>query len=627
MSNFENGFEPMGCKSGMDYELWVVNLLKCAGFNCKRTGKDDNGVDIIAEISINETTLYFYIQCKYYNKTLGKAPIQEVYTGCRYYGNKGYPVVITNNNLTADAESYAKSLWVEVIGQLEFDELVRVVRNKLTVNDIKKHSGMLGIIIGLHLNNQEYVDNSVRCLGIIDRNIEQRTVELSDTVSGIFDEADMLTRQSCEMMRNAMIKYERALSLQKEGLIKHLKYPDSVITNYILGGLSMADVFDKLLESVDSLSPEQFKKQFTVMEKRKAKEENVCKDIHTDDFMPCPNCGSVNTKKYGKVRGKQRFLCKDCQKTFGYTTGTVIVNAKVNEPQWKIMLRGFIENQSMKAISKEADLSPSSVWINKLKLCMAIMSLYGTQDNFVDIAECDEYYAPTSFKGKRDPEFFMNILGRMPRHHWNREEKIEWLIKNGFYSNLCNDPQRLEEILKSGDKKKKGISDDQTCILTCQDRSGHLVMVPVGVGRLETDDVTKRLAGRFPTDGIMVTDSHNAYPKFAESEKIQLEQIESDKHTKGAFNLSRINALHSDISSYWNEHNENIPATKYMDLSLIFLWWLRKNKELSINEKVEKLFEMITDPKNTIDTKYETIKDREIDINTKNLIPKDIKKL
>ena len=64
-----------------------------------------------------------------------------------------------------------------------------------------------------------------------------------------------------------------------------------------------------------------------------------------------------------------------------------------------------------------------------------------------------------------------------------------------------------------------------------------------------------------------------------------------------------------------------------MDLSLIFLWWLRKNKELSINEKVEKLFEIITDPKNTIDTKYETIKDREIDINTKNLIPKDIKKL
>ena len=627
MDNFVNGFQPIGCKSGKDYELWVVNLLTAVGFNCNRTGKDDNGVDIIAEIEINETKFKFYIQCKFHNKKIAKAPIQEIYTGCNYYGNDGYPVVVTNNYMTADAESYAKALGVEIIGQLEFDEIVRTVRNKLTVNDIKQHSGMLGIIIGIHLGDHNYVEHSVSKLGVIDSSIKQRSDDLSDEISGIFGEAESLSRQCRELQKEAMLKYEQALSLQKDAMLKHLKYPDSEISNYILGGLNMADVFDKLLESVDSLSPEQFEKLFAVMEKRKAKEENACKDIHTDDFMPCPNCGSVNTKKYGKVRGKQRFLCKDCRKTFGYTTGTVIVNAKVNEPQWKIMLRGFIENQSMKAISKEADLSPSSVWINKLKLCMAIMSLYGTQDNFVDIAECDEYYAPTSFKGKRDPKFFMDILGRMPRHHWNREEKIEWLIKNGFYSNLINDPQKLEEVLASGDKKKQGISDDQTCILTCQDRSGHLVIVPVGVGRLESDDVHKRLTGRFPTDGIMVTDSHKAYPKFAENEKIQLEQIPSGKHTNGAYNLSRINSLHSDLSAYWNEHKENIPATKYMDLSLIFLWWLRKNKELSINEKIEKLYEIITDPKNKIDTKYETIKDREIDINTKNLIPKDIKKL
>ena len=64
-----------------------------------------------------------------------------------------------------------------------------------------------------------------------------------------------------------------------------------------------------------------------------------------------------------------------------------------------------------------------------------------------------------------------------------------------------------------------------------------------------------------------------------------------------------------------------------MDLSLIFLWWLRKNAELSINQKVEKLYEIITDPTLNIETKYETIKNRDIDINTKDLIPKDIKKL
>lgn len=154
-----------------------------------------------------------------------------------------------------------------------------------------------------------------------------------------------------------------------------------------------------------------------------------------------------------------------------------------------------------------------------------------------------------------------------------------------------------------------------------------MLMVPVGVGSLETEDVRKSLAGRFPTDGIMVTDSHKAYPKFAAEEKIQLEQISSGEHTKGAFNLSRINALHSNLAAYCNKNKENIPVTKYMDLSLIFLWWLRKNKELPINEKVKKLYEIITDPKLQIDTQYETIKNREITLNTKNLIPKDIKKL
>lgn len=625
MDNHANCFQPLNCKSGTDYELWVLNLLILVGIKARRTGKDDNGVDIVAEVAIGETLYKFYIQCKFHNKTIGKEPIQEVFTGCTYYGNDGYPVVITNNYMTADAEKYAKALGVEVIGQLEFDEIATIVRNQLAVNDIKKHSGLFGIIIGRYIKDEQYVDHSVSGFHLLDESINQRADVFTNDLTSIFDEAESLTRQSNEMQRKAMVMYERALNLQKEALIMHLKYPDSSLCENVLGGLSMADIFDKLLESVDSLSPEQFQKLYSVMEKRKVKEENKVSDFSTSSFMPCPNCGSVETKKYGKVRGKQRFLCKDCKKTFGYSTGTVIINSRANKPQWEIMLRGFVTNQSVYEISKEVGLSPSSVWLNRIKLCMAIMSLYGTQDNFVDIAECDEYYAPVSFKGKRDPAFFIDILGRLPRHHWGRQEKIDWLIKNGFYSKLCNDPEKLEALLNSN--KKRGISDDQTCILTCQDRSGHLLMVPVGVGSLETEDVRKSLAGRFPTDGIMVTDSHKAYPKFAAEEKIQLEQISSNKHTKGAFNLSRINALHSNLAAYWNKDKENIPATKYMDLSLIFLWWLRKNKELSINEKVKKLYEIITDPKLQIDTQYETIKNREITLNTKNLIPKDIKKL
>lgn len=89
-------------------------------------------------------------------------------------------------------------------------------------------------------------------------------------------------------------------------------------------------------------------------------------------------------------------------------------------------------------------------------------ALYGIQDEkFVDIAECDEYYTTVSFKGKRDPEFFIKVLGRMPRHHRTLLEKLEYLEENGLLEKLEADPERLEMILHSSNSYKQGISNEQ----------------------------------------------------------------------------------------------------------------------------------------------------------------------
>ena len=52
MDNHANCFQPLNCKSGTDYEFWVLNLLILVGIKAGRTGKDDNGVDIVAEVAI-----------------------------------------------------------------------------------------------------------------------------------------------------------------------------------------------------------------------------------------------------------------------------------------------------------------------------------------------------------------------------------------------------------------------------------------------------------------------------------------------------------------------------------------------------------------------------------------------
>jgi len=122
----------------------------------------------------------------------------------------------------------------------------------------------------------------------------------------------------------------------------------------------------------------------------------------------------------------------------------------------------------------------------------------------------------------------------------------------------------------------------------------------------------------------LVTDSHSAYQGFAKKEKIQLEQIEADKHAKGAFNLGRVNAVHAAIAQYLSKNQERIPSTKYMDLSLMLMWWLQKNRGLTTNEKVEKLYEIIQDQHITVDTLYEKIKSRELQLNTKGYFPNKV---
>ena len=122
----------------------------------------------------------------------------------------------------------------------------------------------------------------------------------------------------------------------------------------------------------------------------------------------------------------------------------------------------------------------------------------------------------------------------------------------------------------------------------------------------------------------MVTDSHGCYPGFAKSEHIQLEQIESGKHSKGAYNLGRINAVHSKLSKYWPREEERAPATKYLDLNLILFWWLEKNERLNTQEKVEAIYKLVTSNTGINDTSYKAITNRELTINTKGRIPKKV---
>lgn len=388
----------------------------------------------------------------------------------------------------------------------------------------------------------------------------------------------------------------------------------------------MADLYQQLLDSIDTLSDEQAAELLSRLQVKVPKSKvtkEVVKDDNNNEIPACINCGSAAIKKHGVRNGRQRYICKDCGKTFSSSTGKITYKSRLTPEQWKELIRGLVDNLSLNQIAKNIGTSATTVWLNKQKICNILMELYGEQDTFVDIAECDEYYVRTSFKGKRDPRFFIYVLGRMPRHHRTYEQKLDYLEQNGLLEELQKDPERLDMLL--GDESYlRGISMDQTCVLTCKDRSGNLYMRPTCLSRPEISDITKELKGRFASDSILVTDSHNAYPTFAYNEKIQHEKIESGKHAKGPFNLGRINGLHSKISKHYSRQNQRLPATKYLDMGFIFFWWLEKNEDLNTTEKVDKLYEIITSYNNKQNITYDKIHDKELSINTKGLVPSKV---
>lgn len=326
---------------------------------------------------------------------------------------------------------------------------------------------------------------------------------------------------------------------------------------------------------------------------QRKKDVILCKRIYN-----CLFCNSERIKFHGTTSaGNQRYICKDCGKTFTENHGTALRYTHIGNDTWLNIIRGFVNNHSLPVIARDVDLSVSTVWLCKQKVCTAIKSMYGYSDIFSGISEADEYYCRAAFKGKRDAEFFIYTLHRMPRHHRNRQEKIDWLIKNDLYDKLLTEePDYLEKLLSDDTKMKRGISNEQICILTLVDQNNHLYIEPVSVGRLEKAMAKTKLKQKITgEDSILVTDDHNAYDQIMYGTGIKHQVVPAKVHMKSEFNLAKVNSVHSALASYMDRFSGRVYTTKYLDLNLMLFWWLYKYKEFSTEEKAQALYKIMTD--------------------------------
>lgn len=122
--SIENEMEKIDNLTGKEFEDYIVNLLKEAGYTNIRETKSsgDYGVDIIAI----KDEINCAIQCKRFSNKVAINAIQEIVAGRKYY-KCDKAIVITNNYYTEPAKRLAESNNVEL---LDRDYIIRTLKTK-----------------------------------------------------------------------------------------------------------------------------------------------------------------------------------------------------------------------------------------------------------------------------------------------------------------------------------------------------------------------------------------------------------------------------------------------------------------------------------------------------------------
>lgn len=390
----------------------------------------------------------------------------------------------------------------------------------------------------------------------------------------------------------------------------------------------MSDFFSDIMKNgaLDSLTADQLDELIIRAQAIRSEHQNTKEE---QSIAACRHCGSIAVKKHGTTsKGSVRMVCKDCGKTF---TLSEHPNTRLTRGQMSALFTGIIENIPIGQLADRMGVSRSTAHRHKIQIGDILYSrmaenLGAINDKgkptltFEGITQCDEWYCPVSFKGKRDPEFFIWRLRRFPRHNMTAEEQNEYLRANGLWEQVIAIPGYLQELRDNTRTYKRGISNEQVCIVVAVDEEKQLIAKPVSVGRLEMLDARKLLGGRFTNNATFVTDSHGTYPTLAKLERVRHVQIESGKHANGPYNLGEVNGIHSQIEKMLPESAERLPATKYLNQYMAIFIWLWQHKGLSLEDRVYLLKKTIADSYGYAEN-YDKIKVRPLDINTKGEFP------
>ncbi|CAI50814.1 ISH4-type transposase ISNph2 (plasmid) [Natronomonas pharaonis DSM 2160] len=148
---------------------------------------------------------------------------------------------------------------------------------------------------------------------------------------------------------------------------------------------------------------------------------NLLEQVRWREGLCCPRCRSESVIKHGSYREYQRYLCKDCDRTFNDKTGTIFAHAKIGLDKLLFAFYSLLRfNTSIRQLDAEIDVSYRSL---RRRVEQFARTLDAPAINLVGPVEIDEFYVSAGKKGrKRDRESRSRALSKRGRGTYEEDK-------------------------------------------------------------------------------------------------------------------------------------------------------------------------------------------------------------
>lgn len=268
----------------------------------------------------------------------------------------------------------------------------------------------------------------------------------------------------------------------------------------------------------------------------------VVTEINNNQKVLCPHCHTDDIYGHGRYKGRRRYKCKQCNKTFNDYTGTAISGIKkVEKFQEYIVLT--LESLSIRKAAAELEINMRTIFDWRHKLLSSLATMNGNA--FSGIVECDDKQFNINEKGSR----------KLERKSYKRP---------------------------SDRKTKRGISNDKVSVMVATDRKGSPMMQIAKMGRIDIASIEKTLGNFIKSNNILCSDSHPSIISWANGKELEHHTfVASRQHVKSkCYHVQHVNSL-DNLYERWIKPFYGV-ATKYLSQYLNWFVFLQKIKN-SIN--------------------------------------------